>query len=34
MSTKLFRLELSEKFLALQKHGEVIINSMTQGRAK
>ena len=34
MSTKFVRLELSEKFLPLPKHGDIILNSMTQTREK
>ena len=34
MSTKFVRLELSEKLLPLLKHGDIILNSMTQTREK
>ena len=34
MSTKFVRLELSEKLLPLLKHGDIILNSMTQTRGK
>ena len=34
MSTKFVRLELSEKNLPLPKHGDLILNSMTQAREK
>ena len=34
MSTKSVRVELSEKFLSLPRHGDIILNSMTQTREK